>query len=166
MTRDATDPDVGKIERQDTFIPDYEWDDQRDTIRQALKGRLWPEGETFTCPECHEPSFQGRSDLTHRVTRGPQVISIRHLHGAHCTNCEATTLKAYEQIQIEDEIGIGFHPDYEAKVSRIGSGTLGTYWPKDVQRVLNLEPHKKAYIEIIDQDAVLIRFKDVEEASA
>jgi hypothetical protein len=51
-------------------------------------------------------------------------------------------------------------------VSRIGSGTLGTYWPKDVERVLNLSPDKRAFIEIIDRDAVLVRFEDEEEAPA
>lgn len=75
-------------------------------------------------------------------------------------------MEPYEQIAVEDEADIGLHPDYEASVSRIGSGTLGTYWPKEVERVLNLSPDKRAFIEIIDRDAVLVRVEDENEEEA
>lgn len=87
-------------------------------------------------------TFEGRDDITYRITHGNHVISFRHLHEASCSTCGAKTLEPYEQIDVEEEAGVGVHPDYEAKVSRIGSGSLGTHWPNDVQRVLNLEPHK------------------------
>lgn len=163
MTREIEDPDFGEIELPETFVPDDEWEDRRDEIRETLDQRHWPEGETFECPQCGRETFQGRSDLTHRILHGAHIITFRHLHGARCTECGAKTLEAYEQIGVDDEIGVGFHPDYEAKVSRIGSGTLGTYWPKDVQRVLDLRPHKKAFIEIVDRDAVLVRFEEPDE---
>lgn len=160
MAREIDDPDAGRIELPDTFVDPETFEDRREQTRDAYGDRLWPEGERFECPQCGEETFEGKSDLTYRATHGRHVVSFRHLHGASCSSCGAKTLEPYEQIGVEDETGVGFHPDYEAKVSRIGSGSLGTYWPKDVQRVLGLEPHKKAFIEIIDRDAVLVRFED------
>jgi len=166
MTRQIEDPDFGVIELPKEYLDADALDERLDTIREAFDERLWPEGETFACPRCGERTFEGRSDLAYRSTEGRHVVSFRHLHGASCTNCGAKTLEPYEQIAVEDEADIGLHPDYEASVSRIGSGTLGTYWPKDVERVLNLSPDKRAFIEIIDRDAVLVRFEDEEEAPA
>lgn len=165
MTRTIDDPDFGEIEVPERYIPPEEWEERvqaaRETIEEA--DRLWPDGEVHECPECGEETFEGRSDLTVRVTRGPHVVSFRHLHGAECTSCGAATLEPYEALAVEDEAGLGFHPDYEASVSRIGSGTLGTYWPKDVERVLDLHPDKKAFIEVVDRDTVLVRFEEADE---
>lgn len=167
MTREIEDPDVGGIELPEEYVDEDTFQARIEDAQEAIEHadeRLWPEGSFFECPRCGEETFEGRSDLTYRATRGRHVVSFRHLHGASCTNCGAKTLEPYEQTGIEDEAGVGFHPDYEASVSRIGSGSLGTYWPKDVERVLGLSPDKKAFIEIIDTDAVLVRFRDDIEA--
>lgn len=160
MTREIDDPDFGRIELPEEYLSPEEARDRAEQARDALGDRLWPEGEVFECPSCGEEAFEGRSDLVYRDTRGSHVVSFRHLHGASCRSCGAKTLEPYEQIEVEDEVGLGFHPDYEASVSRIGSGSLGTYWPKDVERVLGLHPDKRAFIEILDRDAVLVRFED------
>lgn len=160
MAREIDDPDAGTIELPDAFVDAETFADRREQTRQAYDQRLWPEGERFECPECGKQTFEGKSDLTYRTTHGHHVVSFRHLHGASCSSCGAKTLEPYEQIGVEDETGVGLNPDYEAKVSRIGSGSLGTYWPKDVRRVLGLEPDRKAFIEIIDRDAVPVRFAD------
>lgn len=159
MAREIQDPDVGSIEAPDTFITQNEWEAQRGEVEAAMaEGRTWPEGSTSKCPNCKEEAFEARSDLTHQIVQGRHVVSFRHLHGARCSSCGAQALEPYELIGIEDEAGIGVTADYEAKVSRIGSGTLGTYWPKDVERVLGLRPHKRAFIEVVDRDTVLVRF--------
>lgn len=163
MTRKIEDPDLGEIELPETYIDPQTFKARIEEANEASAARLWPTGDVSECPACGRETFEGREDLTYRLTHGHHVISFRHLHGASCSSCGAKTLEPYEQIEVEEEAGVGFHPDYEAKVSRIGSGTLGTYWPKDVQRVLGLKPHKKAFIEIIDRDAVLVRFRDEAE---
>lgn len=66
---------------------------------------------------------------------------------------------------MEDEVGVGFHPDYRAKVSRIGKGTVGTYWPKDVERLLGLRPDQRIYIEILGPDTALLRLWPPEQES-
>ncbi len=161
--REIDDPAFGPIEVDAVFTDADTFEQRLDEVGAASSDRIWPVGEFFECPRCGEETFEGCDDLTYRVTNGKHVISFRHLHGARCTNCDASTLEPYEQIGVDAEAGVGFHADYEAKVSRIGSGTLGTYWPKDVQRVLGLKPHKRAFIEIIDRDAVLVRFTAAEE---
>lgn len=166
MTRDIDDPDVGEIEGPEGYVNEETFQARVEEAREAIGDpgeRVWPEGGVFECPRCGKETFEGRSDLTYRATRGRHVVSFRRLHGASCTDCGAKTLEPYEQIEVEDEAGVGVHPDYEASVSRIGSGSLGTYWPKDVERVLGLHPDKTAFIEIIDRDAVLVRFQDEAE---
>lgn len=87
------------------------------------------------------------------------MLVYRHLHGARCARCSFQVLEASDQFAIEQEAGTTFHPDYEAKVSRIGSGTLGTYWPKDVERVMHLAPHDKAFIHVVAHDTAVVRFE-------
>lgn len=164
MTREIDDPDFGPVELPEAFVDSETLGARIEEARGVYEDRLWPEGENFECPRCGQETFEGRSDLSYRTTHGHHVVSFRHLHGASCTNCGAKTLEPYEQIGVEDEVGVGFHPDYEASVSRLGSGSLGTYWPKDVKRVLGLDPTKRAFIEIIDSDAVLVRFEDEAQA--
>lgn len=163
MTREIEDADFGRVELPEGYVDPEAFEARIEEAREATGERLWPEGDVSACPRCGQETFEGRSDLAYRSTQGRHVVSFRHLHGAVCTNCGASTLEPYEQIEVEDETGVGFHPDYEASVSRIGSGSLGTYWPKDVQRVLGLGPDKTAFIEIIDRDAVLVRFRDEAE---
>lgn len=120
--------------------------------------RLWEDGSVTECPSCGRESFVGRSDLSYEVGRPGGVVIFRRLMGAKCANCQAQALEPGEQIQIEREAGIGQVADYEAKVSNIGSGTVGTYWPKDVVRVMDLKPQTRAMIQILDRETILIKF--------
>lgn len=164
MTREIDDPDFGPVELPEEFVDPETFDARIEEARGVYEDRLWPEGESFECPQCGEETFNGCSDLTYRTKRGRHVISFRHLHGASCTNCGAKTLEPYEQIGVEDKMGVGSDPDYEASVSSLESGSLGIEWPMEVQRFLGLDPTKRAFIEIIDSDAVLVRFEDEDEA--
>lgn len=121
--------------------------------------RLWPKGSTAKCPKCAHASFEGRDDLTLELPSKGHVVIFRHLHGARCSRCGYQVLEPYDQAAVEEEVGVSFHSDYEAKVSRIGSGTLGTYWPKDVQRVMGLEPQDVARIHVIAPDTAVVRFE-------
>ncbi|MHB8586328.1 MAG: hypothetical protein ACYDDF_10905 [Thermoplasmatota archaeon] len=120
--------------------------------------RLWKEGSATLCPTCGRRSFVSRSDLSHEVARPGGVVIFRHVRGAKCSHCGAQALEPAEIIAIEAEVGIGQVADYEAKVSNIGSGTVGTYWPKDVVRVMNLNPDTKAFIQVLDRETALIKF--------
>lgn len=128
----------------------------------AKANRAWPMGSKSACPRCAKKTFVGRDDLAVDLP-GPngQILLFRHLQGARCTACDYQVLEAPDQLSVEELAGTTFTSDYEGKVSRIGSGTLGTYWPKDVERVLGLRPQDKAFIRIIGPDAALVRFQHV-----
>ncbi|MBI4393145.1 MAG: hypothetical protein HY556_05005 [Euryarchaeota archaeon] len=128
-------------------------------IREKLEAtRLWPIGSVTACPKCDRKSFVGREDLSYLVSRPGRVLVFRHLQGARCTACGTECLEPKEWVAIEGEAGLPMLADYEAKVSRIGSGTLGTYWPRDVVRLLELDPSLKAFIQVLDKRTALVRF--------
>lgn len=157
--RTIKDPDGGEIELA-ARPGRAEFERAAAEIRSALQAtRLWPAGSISRCPNCAEDSFVGRDDLTLEVPRAGVVVIFRHLHGARCSRCNAQTLEPSEELDIESETAAGIVADYEAKVSNIGSGTVGTYWPKDVVRVMGLNPDKKAFIHVLDRDTALIKFR-------
>lgn len=156
--REIVDPDFGPIQLPQ---PPKRADAERLVKEQKeafAKRRLWPEESVSVCPSCDRHTFVGRSDLSHEVARPGGVVVYRHLYGARCAHCNAQVLEPAELVRIEEETGIGQVADYEAKVSNIGSGTVGTYWPKDVVRVMNLSPDTRAYIQVLDRETALIRF--------
>lgn len=156
--RRIEDPDFGEIE-----VPPLpsreEYERLLRKVREARQeARFWPPGSIQDCPQCGERKFVGREDLSYEVATQGRVIVFRHLHGARCGACHAQALEPDELVRIEDEAGVGLLADYEAKVSNIGSGTVGTYWPKDVVRIMGLRPDKKAFIVVLDRDTMLLRF--------
>lgn len=139
-----------------------EWAEARARVEQDLaepKRRLWPDGSVAECPKCRSKELAGRSDITLELPSKGHVVIFRHLQGARCRRCAYTALEPGDQDAVEHEVGVSFHSDYEAKVSRIGSGTLGTYWPKDVSRNLGLQPHDIAHIHVIASDTAVVRFE-------
>jgi hypothetical protein len=138
-----------------------EWAKEREQVKAHLAAqgkRLWPEGSKSACPKCLQKALAGRDDLSLELPGRGHVIIFRHLQGARCAKCGYQVLEPNDQYSVEKEAGVGFHSDYEAKVSRIGSGTLGTYWPKDVQRVMQLQPQDVAYIHVIAPDTAVVKF--------
>jgi len=121
--------------------------------------RLWPDGSKSTCPKCRSKAFEGRNDLSLEIPSRGHVVIFRHLQGARCGKCGYQVLEPSDQHAVEEEVGVSFHSDYEAKVSRIGSGTLGTYWPKDVTRAMHLEAHDVARIHVIAPDTAVVKFE-------
>lgn len=163
MSRDriVNDPEFGPIALPRARISKGEWESQERAVVAKLRARrTWKRGQLYACPVCGKRSFEGRDDITYEANYPGKLVVFGHLHGARCKACSAETIEAYELIDIEDKIGVGMRSDYEAKVARIGSGTLGTYWPKDIERVLRLRPNKRAFIEVVGPDAVIVRFRE------
>ncbi|HLF06728.1 MAG TPA: hypothetical protein VI893_06125 [Thermoplasmata archaeon] len=153
------DPDFGEIE-----LPAppsrREFDEAgRQAIAAMVSRRHWPKGSLEKCSECGRMTFEGREDLEYRITRPGAVLVFRHLRGAKCATCGAQAIEPEDLIEVESEAGVGIVGDYKAKVCNIGTGTLGTYWPQDVVRNLRLSPEKLAFIQVVDEDTVLITFR-------
>jgi hypothetical protein len=159
-TKKFHDPDFGTMEVPiDAFPTREEVEARRQELRRIQREhRLWEDGRIYDCVVCHQKALVGRSDLVEEIFRPGQIHSIRHLHGAKCTACNSQFLEPSEIVEIEDELGVGIIADFEAKVSNIGSGTLGTYWPRDVVRNMALTADKKAYIRVLDRDTAIVKF--------
>lgn len=123
--------------------------------------RAWPRGSRHTCPRCESSgSLVGRDDLSVETTLpGGAAVVYCNIRGAECSNCGAQYLEPDDADRLE--VARAKHRvDFEAKVSRIGSGTVGTYWPKDVVRLLDLRPGRRIYIEVLSDKHALLRFGD------
>lgn len=158
MKRRIQDPDFGEVELEGTLPTRQEFERAAREIRQAAKTfRAWPDGSVSDCPGCGKRAFVGRDDLGHEVAKPDGLVIFRHLRGARCESCGVQSLEGEDLAALEQEAGVELLADYEAKVSSIGSGTVGTYWPKDVVRVLRLGPDRRLFIKVLDPDTVLVR---------
>lgn len=119
--------------------------------------RIWPEGDTRTCPRCKKKTLIGRSDLTREVDATGVVIVFSNLHGAVCESCGTEYLEGYEQQAIEERAGTAFRGHLTGTVSALGGKKLGTYWPKDVQRALNLHAKDDLQITPLAPDTAVMR---------
>lgn len=153
------DPEFGDIEVPERPpISKAEWNRTLHRIQGRMRSqRLWKKGHRYPCPECGNKTFVGQDDLVVRFAARDGVHVFHHIHGVRCESCGAQTMEPYEQLDIEEEVGARFKPDYEGKITRIGRGTLGTYWPKDVERVMELAPDKRVMIKVLNRDEALIR---------
>ena len=157
------DPEFGEIELPASPASREAEETERKAIAAMVSRRHWPKGSLEKCTECGKMTFEGREDLEYRIPRPGAVLVFRHLRGAKCATCGAQAIEPEDLIEVEAEAGVGIVGDYKAKVCNIGSGTLGTYWPQDVVRNLRLSPAKLAFIQVVDEDTVLITFRRVAE---
>lgn len=121
--------------------------------------RVWPEGQTRTCPVCKKRALVGRSDLVREIDADGAVLVFANLHGASCGSCGTEFLEGYEQMAIEERAGTGFRAPIAGSVTMLGGKKLGTYWPKDVAAALNM--HAKDALEItpLAPDTIVVRIK-------
>lgn len=158
MPRKIRDPDFGTIELPDPPSREEFEKNARLLRERGPRGRLWPSGSVGPCSSCGRRSFVGRDNLEMSLPKPGGAVIFRGLRGAHCDGCGAQVLEADDLIRVEAEAVTAIVSDYEAKVSRIGSGTLGTYWPRDVVRSMGLTPATKAFIQVLDRRTALVRF--------
>ncbi len=128
-------------------------------IRAALKKRYWKAGQTYKCLACGKRTMKGTDDLQFEIPRGNKLIVYRRLRGAQCPSCGAKFVETGDWLDIEGDNAQPTRPDFEAKVTTIGRGSLGTYWPADVVRNLGLHKGERAYIEILGRKTALVTFR-------
>lgn len=119
--------------------------------------RAFPPGSKRKCPECEKRTLESREDLMRETTVGAVVILHHNLHGARCTHCKTEFLESYEEIALEEHGPPKGLADYQAKVTSVSGRNLGTYWPKDVVRVMDLHNKDGLRVQILDADTMVIR---------
>ncbi len=158
MKKRIVDPELGEVEVDANPPTREEFERTARRIAEAARTfRAWPLGSVTECPNCGKRAFVGRDDLSHEVAKRDGLVVFRHLHGGRCESCGVQSLEGEDLVAVEHESGVELVADYEAKVSNIGSGTIGTYWPRDVVRVMRLGPDRRLFIKVIDADTALVK---------
>lgn len=119
--------------------------------------RLFPAGQTRRCPQCGKRALEGREDLVREAIIGAMALVHHNLHGARCRQCGAEFLEAYEEVALEEAGPARSLPDYEARVTSVSGRNLGTYWPRDVVRVMQLHKEDALHVQVLDQDTMILR---------
>ncbi len=151
------DPDFGPINLKPTT--EKAWESASKEIEDALGARRhWPAGTTHACPRCRRELLVGSDTLRYQTVDGQgHVHTFYNLRGGHCSGCGLDILEPADLIEVEKTVRIGFTPIFSGKVSRVGRGTLGTYWSRDVERNLGLHAGDRLDVELIGRDSMLVR---------
>ncbi len=121
--------------------------------------RAFPPGTTRKCPVCEERQLESRDDIIRETIVGAMALVHHHLHGARCKHCGAEFLEAYEELALEETRPDDHVADYQAKVTNVSGRNLGTYWPKDIVRVMNLTNQDALEVQVLDEDTMILRRK-------
>lgn len=149
------DPDA----KDDTFPTPHEWAEATRALRDRLmdaRPRAFPRGEVRSCPVCEKQALEGRDDLVRETVVGAIVLVSHNLHGARCAHCGAEFLESYEEIALEEAGPERRLTDYQAKVTSVSGRNLGTYWPKDVVRVMDLHNQDALRVQVLDADTMIV----------
>ncbi|VVB88695.1 Uncharacterised protein [uncultured archaeon] len=108
------------------------------------------------CPSCGNSTMSYANDLTFDVTLTGERIVIPNLTGLKCSKCseeafDANSTKIIEKYTIDKSVG-----GYELKVSTVGGGKIGMYFPKDVLRVMKISKSDKAILTPLSNRKMII----------
>lgn len=136
-----------------------EWVHAAFDLRNRLtkqRRRVFESGKVRRCPSCGKRALEGRDDLARETIVGSMAIVHHNLHGARCRHCRAEFLESYEEIALEEAGKAREIPDYEARVTSVSGRNLGTYWPRDVVRVMQLHKEDMLHVQVLDRDTMIL----------
>ena len=145
---------------QNRFPTPREWAEAMLELRNRLmheRPRAFPPDSIRKCPHCGKKGLESRSDLIREVVVGAMAFVHHNLHGARCKACKTEYLEAYEEIALEETGPERSLSDYMAKVTSVSGRNLGTYWPKDVVRAMDLRSQDALRVQILDSDTMIIQ---------
>jgi YgiT-type zinc finger domain-containing protein len=108
------------------------------------------------CPSCGTTSMSYSDDLTFEVILAGERIVIPNLTGLKCSKCgevafDTNSTKIIEKYTSGKPVG-----GYELKVSTVGGGKIGMYFPKDVLRVMKISKSDKAILTPLSNRKMVI----------
>lgn len=145
---------------QNRFPTPREWAEATLALRNRLmqeRPRAFPPGSIRKCPNCAKKALASRSDLIREVVVGAMAFVHHNLHGARCKACKTEYLEAYEEVAMEETGPERSLSDYLAKVTSVSGRNLGTYWPKDVVRAMDLHSQDALRVQVLDSDTMIIQ---------
>ena len=127
------------------------------TRLMARRQRAFPAGALRKCPTCHKKSLEGRDDLLRETIVGSMAVVHHNLHGARCRSCGTELLEPYEELALEEAGPERRLTDYKARITSVSGKNLGTYWPKDIVRVMDLHSQDALHVQVLDADTMIIQ---------
>lgn len=115
-----------------------------------------PDAEPRECLACGEAAVVHSDDLEWEEVRGHILLALRRLSGERCKACGETWFDPQSVDLIQRHRKTGPAANYEAKVSRVGGTSLGIYFPKDLQRVMEIEAGDRAFLTPVGEDTVIL----------
>ncbi|VVB89436.1 Uncharacterised protein [uncultured archaeon] len=108
------------------------------------------------CPSCGNSTMNYADDLTFEVVLAGERIVIPNLTGLKCSKCgevafDANSTKIIEKYTTGKPTG-----GYELKISTVGGGKIGMYFPKDVLRVMKISKSEKAILTPLSNRKMVI----------
>ena len=152
------DPDLGLIELPDDPPMSPEAANRlRERIRrQYQKQQRYRPGVHRYCTDCRTETVEYATDLSATMKQGRNLAMFRNLRGGRCTTCGGEYIETSELIRIEDEAEILMGAPEPARVTSIGRGTLGTYWPKPIERGLKLRAGDRFQVKMLGPSTALL----------
>lgn len=153
----VNDPDFGPVDLPAVPVRRSDWNKFRQRLHAKLKAASpWKPGVAYRCGQCGERALFASSDLTQEVRRGQTLVVLRNLRGAECRSCGAGLLDLAEALRIDAEFDAIDSSPSPARVSRVGRGTVGTYWPKAIERAVGLRPGTRLTIHVLSPKSLLL----------
>jgi YgiT-type zinc finger domain-containing protein len=144
----------------DTYPSPREWAEALLALRMRLmkqRPRAFPPGTVRKCPVCGKKTLESREDLLRETIVGSMALIHHNLHGARCRSCDTEFLEAYEELALEEAGAARKLTDYQARVTSVSGKNLGTYWPKDIVRVMDLHSQDALHVQVLDRDTMIIQ---------
>jgi YgiT-type zinc finger domain-containing protein len=108
------------------------------------------------CPSCGTAGMSYSDDLTFEVILAGERIVIPNLTGLKCSKCGEVAFDANSTKIIEKYTACKPAGGYELKVSTVGGGKIGMYFPKDVLRVMKISKSDKAILTPLSNRKMVI----------
>lgn len=108
------------------------------------------------CPSCGTASMSYADDLTFEVVLAGERIVIPNLTGLKCSKCGEVAFDANSTEIIENYTAGKPVGGYECRVSTVGGGKVGMYFPKDVLRVMKISKSDKAILTPLSNRKMMI----------
>ena len=124
--------------------------------RQYQKQQRYRPGVKRFCIDCRTETVEFATNLNATMKQGRNLAMFRNLRGGRCSTCGGEYLETSELIRIEDEAEMLVGPSESARVTSIGRGTLGTYWPKPVERGLKLHAGDRLQVKMLGPSTALL----------
>lgn len=152
------DPELGRIKVPSSPpVSTPRWNAMRARIRAKLtENTAYEEGKQYRCGSCGRLEVRAATDLQQEFEKDGQIVVVANLRGARCHSCGAQALEPSDIMVLDDLAQTLAQPPEHASVTRIGRGTVGTYWPKGVERGLDLRPGDRMQVRVLTPSSALI----------